>query len=551
MFDFKKTAIIQCALVALLVTAAGAEPIRMLIITGKNNHNWKASTASLKKTYEASGRFKVDVTEKPAELDAAALAKYDVLLNNWSGFPKTKGHLWGVDTEKAVEDFVAGGKGFVSFHAGSSSCHDWDGFQKIVGATWGRGTGHGRYHEFKVEIADSGHPITKGMKDFMTTDELWHRMAVLQPTPGRKVLCQALAAKNKGGTGKKEPVAICTQFGKGRGFYTALGHDAKALETPGCKLLMLRGTEWAATGKVTIAAGKAPTAAKAGFSWKQTDNTAALLNGGKVVWQFNYDNAKDKPYFHPLATADGSVLTWNRPGDHVWHRALWFSWKTINKLNYWEENRKTQLSAGRTEIKNVKVTAAKDFSAKIEVTLSYHPPGKPEILAEKRTVAITAPQKDGLYRMDWTSVFTATGGDALLDRTPISGEPGGRGFGGYAGLSIRMAKETRGWQILDSKGRKGDAIKGKLDAVWVDSSGKTTSGKQAGVAMFDHPSNMRHPTPWYIAKGMPYFSPAVLYNKSYLLTKGKSFTLKYRILVHPGKADKGMLDNEFKEFAKR
>ena len=286
------------------------------------------------------------------------------------------------------------------------------------------------------------------------------------------------------------------------------------------------------------------------LTWKQTDTTVALLNGDKVVWQLNHDPKVDKPYIHPLATIDGSVLTWNRPPDHVWHRALWFSWKMINGLNYWEENRNTRLSQGRTEIKSTKATLAKDHSAKIEIVLSYHPPDKPEILAEKRTIAISAPAANGSYAIDWTSVFTATGADALLDRTPIKGEKGGKGWGGYAGLSIRMAKETRRWRILDSKGRQDMKIHGQPDAVWVDASGKTTSGKEAGVTMFDHPSNLRHPSPWYIAKGMPYFSPALLYNKPCTLKKSKSLTLKYRVLVHPGLADKGMLDGEFKKFAK-
>jgi hypothetical protein len=49
---------------------------------------------------------------------------------------------------------------------------------------------------------------------------------------------------------------------------------------------------------------------------------------------------------------------------------------------------------------------------------------------------------------------------------------------------------------------------------------------------------------------MPYFSPALLYNEPYTLKKSKSLTLKYRVLVHPGLADKGMLDGEFKKFAK-
>ena len=295
----------------------------------------------------------------------------------------------------------------------------------------------------------------------------------------------------------------------------------------------------------------AKTNANMKLSWKQTDNTVALLNGDKVVWRLNHDPKKDKPYIHPLAAMDGSVLTWNRPADHVWHRALWFAWKKINGLNYWEENRKTGLSRGRTEIKSTKATLAKDYSAKVEMVLSYHPPDKPEILAEKRTMTFSAPTANGQYTIDWTSVFTATGADALLDRTPLPGEKGGRGYGGYAGLSIRMAKETRGWRILDSKGREAEKIHGQPDAVWVDASGKTTGGKDAGVAMFDHPSNMRHPTPWYVAKGMPYFSPALLYNKSYTLKKSQSFTLKYRILVHPGLAEKGMLDAEFKKFAKK
>jgi hypothetical protein len=251
----KKLIVIQLALIAFLsASAAAAGPIRVLFISGRNNHRWKLTTPSIKRTLEDSGRFRVDVTEKPSEITAKSLAPYDVILNGWTGFPKKTGHLWGIDTEKAIDDFVARGKGMISFHAGSSSFYDWIGFQKIIGATWGKGTGHGRYHEFTVEVTDVDHPITRGMKSFKTTDELWHRLAVLQPTPGRKVLCTAMSDKNKGGTGKAEPIAICTQFGQGRGFYTSLGHDVKALEQPGCKLLVLRGVEWAATGKVTIGA---------------------------------------------------------------------------------------------------------------------------------------------------------------------------------------------------------------------------------------------------------------------------------------------------------
>ena len=295
----KKIILIQFALVALLAgSATAAEPIRVLFITGRNNHRWQLTTPSLKKTLEDSGRFKVDVTEKPAEITAKSLSGYDVIFNGWTGFPKKTGHLWGLDTEKAIDDFVAGGKGMASFHAGSSSFHDWVGFQKIIGGTWGRGTGHGRYHEFTVEMTDVDHPITRGMKSFKTTDELWHRLVVLQPTPGRKVLCTAMSAKSSGGTGNAEPIAICTQFGKGRGFYTSLGHDVKALEKPGCKLLMLRGIEWAATGKVTIGADKgadtnsgqdADAILAATTNYKYPENREALTAAAQFVQKASKD----------------------------------------------------------------------------------------------------------------------------------------------------------------------------------------------------------------------------------------------------------------------
>ena len=292
--SMKKNSLIQITLIALLATLATAEPIRVLFISGRNNHKWKLTTPSIKKTLEDTGRFKVDVTEKPSEITAKLLANYDVIFNGWTGYPKTTGHLWGLDTEKAIDDFVAGGKGMASFHAGSSSFHDWDGFQKIIGAVWGKGTGHGRYHEFTVDMTDVDHPITRGMKSFKTSDELWHKLAVLQPTPGRKVLCTAMSAKSNRGTGKNEPIAICTTFGKGRGFYTSLGHDVKALENPGCKMLMLRGIEWAATGKVTVAGATAKVSPiQATATYKYPGNRAALAAASDYI-QKNSKDAKSR-----------------------------------------------------------------------------------------------------------------------------------------------------------------------------------------------------------------------------------------------------------------
>jgi type 1 glutamine amidotransferase len=54
-----------------------------------------------------------------------------------------------------------------------------------------------------------------------------------------------------GGTGENEPALMTIDFGKGRVFHTIMGHDVKAMNCVGFAVTLQRGTEWAATGKVT------------------------------------------------------------------------------------------------------------------------------------------------------------------------------------------------------------------------------------------------------------------------------------------------------------
>jgi hypothetical protein len=307
-----------------------------------------------------------------------------------------------------------------------------------------------------------------------------------------------------------------------------------------------------------VKAAEATKARKPAYEWRRTDSSLALLSHDKVVWQLNFDKKQGKPYLHPVSLVDGTELTWLRPADHPWHRALWFSWKFIDGVNYWEEDPETGLSPGRTEVVDIKFWCHDDWLADIEVMLrsvdiemmlSYHRPGQESVLTEKRLIAVSAPDKNGRYHIDWHSTFTAGEKDVLLDRTPIPGEQGGMGWGGYAGLSIRMAKAARGFQFVDSRGRKDKQIHGKK-ARWVDFSGELPNGKEAGITIFDHPENLRHPSPWYVDKGMPYFSPAVLFNKPYKIEAKESLTLWYRILIHPGRLDTKTLERECEAFLK-
>lgn len=225
--------------------SAAAEGPRVLIFTGQNNHNWRETTPKLKAILEAAGRFKAEVTEHPERCDAAMLAKYDVVVSDWNTWGKAAVTAWPDATRAALLDFIRGGKGFVAVHAGSSSFFDWPEYQRIAGAWWQLGqTSHGKPHDFPVKPVGE-HPITRGVEQFSTTDELWIK-------PGVHPAATVLA------TGDGQPIALVTELGKGRGFTLLLGHSAAFMDTPGFQVLFTRGVEWAATGRVTTGGNLKP-----------------------------------------------------------------------------------------------------------------------------------------------------------------------------------------------------------------------------------------------------------------------------------------------------
>jgi type 1 glutamine amidotransferase/HEAT repeat protein len=301
-------------------------------------------------------------------------------------------------------------------------------------------------------------------------------------------------------------------------------------------------------GKAADGQGQPPADHQSGFHWDQTETSLALVDHGQTVWRLNFDRRQGKPFFHPLALPGWPELTALRPADHPWHRAGWWSWKLINGLNYWEEDPKTGQSEGQSELLGVRCAPGPDGSARIEMELDYHPSQGGSVLKETRVLRAGPPDAAGSYRIDWTSTFVPTGQDVRLERTPIPGQPGGVSYGGYAGLSMRMAAVTRGWVFTSSEGVSGEQATHGKPARWLDFSGKDASGRAAGLALFDHPGNLRHPVPWYVSQGMPYFSPAVLFHEPYTLTAGRKLTLRYRVLVHAGLLNKEALDREWESF---
>jgi uncharacterized protein len=206
-----------------------------------------------------------------------------VLLSNYNGA------AWPKEFEQSLDERLKSSKiALVIVHAADNAFPGWDSFNQMIGLGWrdnksgerlitddkgtvtrvekgkGPGAGHGTQHAFKVVIRDPEHPITKGMPTewLHARDELYHGLR--GPGQNMQILATAYSDKKQGGTGEHEPMIWTVRYGEGRVFHTPMGHDFNGMGCWGFIGTLLRGSEWAATGKVTVPLPKDfPTADKA------------------------------------------------------------------------------------------------------------------------------------------------------------------------------------------------------------------------------------------------------------------------------------------------
>jgi uncharacterized protein len=244
----------------------GLRLIQVLIITGQSYlHDWITTTPVLKKELEDTGHFEVRVDDEFRGAGPETLAPYDVVVLNYSDGYGTNPELgWGDRANNALLDFVRSGKGLVVYHFSLSAFYNWPEYEKLTGCNWRTNNGHhSARHDFMIDVQDPDNPIMKGLRAFFPqyNDELYANLKC-QPNTIH-VLATAyddhsLYALRPGdpqtpvGPGTNEPLLWTVNYGSGRVFVTALGHDASVMTSPGFITTLTRGTEWAAKGKVTI-----------------------------------------------------------------------------------------------------------------------------------------------------------------------------------------------------------------------------------------------------------------------------------------------------------
>lgn len=272
----------MAAIAAAALVGCSGKTTSVLIVSGQNNHNWPVSHLALQQILNNSGMFTADIALTPeagGDMDSfkPSFKDYDVVLLDYNGDD------WCSETREAFLDFVNDGGGVVVYHAADNAFTDWEEFNKIIALggwggrdeksgpycylvgdelvrdfeTPGNGGNHGQQREYNMHCRNAEHPITAGLPDnwMHGRDELYDSMR--GPANIKDLLYTGKSDDQTGGSGREEPLVFTVDYGKARIFHIMIGHcgetleDNPAMQCVGFQTLLLRGTEWAATGKVT------------------------------------------------------------------------------------------------------------------------------------------------------------------------------------------------------------------------------------------------------------------------------------------------------------
>jgi hypothetical protein len=253
---------------------------KTLIITGQNNHNWKASSPILKQILDETGLFSSEIMITPGKGEDMKtfnpdFTKYKLVVIDYNG------DSWSEKTNSAFVEYVKNGGGVVLYHAADNSFPAWKEYNEMSGlGGWGdrnqkdgpyvyyknnilvtdtsagNGGSHGKRREFLVRTRITDHPITRDLPAAWLhgTDELYSQLR--GPSKNMEILATAFAdSAAGGGTMRDEPILMAITFGKGRIFHTTMGHadegGGPSMHCAGFIVTLQRGAEWAVTGDVT------------------------------------------------------------------------------------------------------------------------------------------------------------------------------------------------------------------------------------------------------------------------------------------------------------
>ena len=292
-------------------------------------------------------------------------------------------------------------------------------------------------------------------------------------------------------------------------------------------------------------------------------STVEVTVGGKPFTTYHFESEVAKPYFQPLRSADGTVITRGFPiGNEIppehmkdpalepHQRPMYFGHGNIDGIDFWGEGAFPKWSDdtafGRTVLRKIGAIESGPNSGRLAATFDLVSPRGRAIAEEAQSFVIRGDPTTRIIDCEFT-IMANQGSDATIGDTK------------EGTFALRLAPELNSppGHMVNSNGAEGEKqIWGKR-ADWVDYDGKI-GGESLGVAVFDSPKSFRHPTTWHARGygllaanpfGLREFSRDPNQDGSWTVEQHKSLTLRYRVFIHHGDYREARVADAYREYA--
>jgi len=296
-------------------------------------------------------------------------------------------------------------------------------------------------------------------------------------------------------------------------------------------------------------------AAGEGVKLSQLQDRVKVEIDGQLFTEYYFADVP-RPFCYPIMGPGDVAMTRNWPmktvegeeQDHKHHRSLWFTHGAVNGQDFWSEDPK----AGKiVHDKFLQVESGKDTGI-LRTANKWTSAGGELICTDERTLRFYRPGADSARILDFQVTIKTASGDLVFGDT----KEGSMGI--RLAETMRLKGKVGKGHIENSAGVKDNDTWGKR-AEWCDYYGPA-EGKLVGVAIFDHPTNPRHPTWWHVRDyGLFAANPFGKHDFEKLSDKtagdlkvpaGQSITFKYRFVFHEGETSSAKLPEKYQDYVK-
>jgi len=274
------------------------------------------------------------------------------------------------------------------------------------------------------------------------------------------------------------------------------------------------------------------------------DDTALTATwDGTVLFRYVYQPGdpqmeSPRPYFHPLATLGGDVVTIYRPHDHVWHKGLALSLPNVGPDSFW--GGPTFRDGGYIQLPNngaMRHVAFESASSgpedvSFDERLTWITEKGQEVIAERRRVTVIAWAADDAWGLGFETILTNTGEAEIAFGSPTTE---GRPNAGYGGLFWRGPRAFTGGRVILPDAEGGDELMGRR-APWLAFAGQHDEhGRWSTLVFGDSPANFSYPSQWFV-RSTPFAAvcPAPFFDATHGLPAGQQLALRHAVIVADG-----------------